>query len=76
MRAQIDLNNLTLNKIDSIRDAHRKEAMNELDEWQSECGLPILNDQPGQVQENRKPYKWVCFVGLLYRLNFSLIEHY
>ncbi|XP_076246872.1 dynein axonemal assembly factor 4 [Calliopsis andreniformis] len=54
---QISINTATLNKIDTIRDAHRKEAMRDFDNWRSKTELPFLPGVEGAVQENRKAYK-------------------
>ncbi|XP_043259375.1 dynein axonemal assembly factor 4-like [Colletes gigas] len=54
---QISINTATLNKIDAIRNAHRKEAMQEFEDWRSKAELPFLPDAEGKTQENRKAYK-------------------
>ncbi|XP_076639186.1 dynein axonemal assembly factor 4 [Colletes latitarsis] len=54
---QISINTATLNKIDAIRNAHRKEAMQEFEDWRSKAELPFLPDVEGKTQENRKAYK-------------------
>lgn len=55
MKDQINIHTATLNKIDAVRDAHRKEAMREFEDWKSKAELPFLPNVEGQVQENRKP---------------------
>ncbi|XP_076659267.1 dynein axonemal assembly factor 4 [Halictus rubicundus] len=57
VKEQININTATLNKIDAIRNAHRKEAMLELEDWRSKAEVPFLPEVEGAVQENRKAYK-------------------
>ncbi|CAK9802207.1 Dynein axonemal assembly factor 4 [Anthophora quadrimaculata] len=57
VKEQIDVNTTILNKIDAIRDTHRKEAMRDFEDWRSKAELPILSNVEGEVQENRKTYK-------------------
>ncbi|XP_071858851.1 dynein axonemal assembly factor 4 [Bombus fervidus] len=57
VKEQISVNTATLNKIDAIRDAHRREAMQEFEDWRSKAELPFLSNVEGEVQENRKAYK-------------------
>ncbi|XP_076381602.1 dynein axonemal assembly factor 4 [Megalopta genalis] len=57
VKEQININTATLNKIDAIRNAHRKEAMRDLEDWRSMAELPFLPEVGGEVQENRKAYK-------------------
>ncbi|XP_053980240.1 dynein axonemal assembly factor 4-like [Hylaeus volcanicus] len=57
VKEQISINTATLNKIEAIRDAHRKEAMEDFENWRSKAELPFLPDADGQIQENRKAYK-------------------
>lgn len=61
MKDQINIHTATLNKIDAVRDAHRKEAMREFEDWKSKAELPFLPNVEGQVQENRKAYKYPTF---------------
>lgn len=60
VRAQIDLDTAVLNKISAMRDSHRKEAMEALEDWRSKAELPILKYERGITQENRKAYKYVA----------------
>lgn len=60
MNEQISINTATLNKIDAIRNSHRKEAMREFDDWRSKAELPFLPSIEGEIQENRKAYKYSC----------------
>ena len=57
VRAQIDLDTLSLNKIEMIRDFHRKKAMKELEEWRLNVENPMFDGIEGIKQENRKAYK-------------------
>ncbi|XP_078038764.1 dynein axonemal assembly factor 4 [Augochlora pura] len=57
VKEQININTVTLNKIDAIKNAHRKEAMRDLEDWRSMAELPFLPELGGEVQENRKAYK-------------------
>lgn len=57
VRAQIDLDTESLNKIEAMRDSHRKEAMTDLEDWRSQAEKPILENISGTVQENRKAYR-------------------
>ncbi|KOC65670.1 Dyslexia susceptibility 1 candidate gene 1 protein [Habropoda laboriosa] len=57
VKEQINVNTTILNKIDAIRDAHRKEAMRDFEDWRSKAELPILSNVKGEVQENRKTYE-------------------
>lgn len=59
MKEQISVNTATLNKIDAIRDAHRREAMQEFEDWRSKAELPFFSNVEGEIQENRKAYKYV-----------------
>ncbi|OAD60638.1 Dyslexia susceptibility 1 candidate 1 protein [Eufriesea mexicana] len=58
VKDQININTATLNKIDAMRDTHRKEAMREFEDWRSKAELPFLPNVEGKVQENRKAYKY------------------
>ncbi|XP_046424093.1 dynein axonemal assembly factor 4-like isoform X1 [Neodiprion fabricii] len=57
VRAQINLDTATLNKIDLLRDTERKQAMNDFEEWRCTMQNPILSSIEGEVQENRKAYR-------------------
>ncbi|XP_043471827.1 dynein axonemal assembly factor 4-like [Leptopilina heterotoma] len=57
VKHQIDLDTLDLNKIERIRDSHRKEAMRELEEWRLKHEKPIFEGITGIKQENRKEYR-------------------
>ncbi|XP_012270409.1 dynein assembly factor 4, axonemal [Orussus abietinus] len=57
VRAQIDLDTKVLNKIERMRDAHRKEAMQEFDDWKSEHEAPIFQHLQGALQRNNKAYR-------------------
>ncbi|XP_043494223.1 dynein axonemal assembly factor 4-like [Polistes fuscatus] len=57
VRAQIDLDTAVLNKINAVRDSHRKEAMKALEDWRSKAEIPILKNEQGKIEENRKAYK-------------------
>ncbi|XP_046753656.1 dynein axonemal assembly factor 4-like isoform X2 [Diprion similis] len=57
VRAQINLDTATLNKIDLLRDTERKQAMNDFEEWRCTMENPILSSIEGKVQENRKAYR-------------------
>lgn len=56
MQVNVDTN--TLNKIEILRDSHRRAAMQDFDEWRSNSELPIFQDISGKVQENRKAYRY------------------
>lgn len=58
VRAQIDLDTLSLNKIESIRDSHRREAMKELEEWRLSVEEPMFEGIEGKKQENRKAFRY------------------
>ncbi|KAF7399627.1 hypothetical protein HZH68_008219 [Vespula germanica] len=57
VKAQIDLDTAVLNKISAMRDSHRKEAMEALEDWRSKAEIPVLKYEQGITQENRKAYK-------------------
>ncbi|KAK1132383.1 hypothetical protein K0M31_016491 [Melipona bicolor] len=57
VKEQISVNTITLNKIDAIRDAQRKEAMQEFEEWRLKAEVPLFSNIEGKIQENRKAYK-------------------
>ncbi|XP_034947682.1 dynein assembly factor 4, axonemal-like [Chelonus insularis] len=57
VREQIALDTEIINKINTIRDEHRKEAMAELEDWRSKAENPILSNEKGIIQENRKSYR-------------------
>jgi len=63
VKMQIDLSTNILNKIDSLRDSHRKIAMQEFEEWRTNAEKPILQDISGKVQENRKAYRYINFIS-------------
>ncbi|XP_072763777.1 dynein axonemal assembly factor 4 [Anoplolepis gracilipes] len=57
VKVQINLDTDSLNKIETLRDSHRRAAMQEFEEWRSNAELPIFQDISGKVQENRKAYR-------------------
>ncbi|KAI4487066.1 hypothetical protein M0802_012055 [Mischocyttarus mexicanus] len=57
VKAQIDLDTAVLNKINAMRDSHRREAMEALEDWRSKAEIPIFKNQRGKIEENRKAYK-------------------
>ncbi|XP_066586953.1 dynein axonemal assembly factor 4-like [Prorops nasuta] len=57
VKAQINLDTATINKIDALKNAHRNEAMKELEEWRVNSEIPILRDSLNELQENRKAYR-------------------
>jgi len=74
---QIDLNTSTLNRIDSLRDSHRKIAMQEFEEWRTNAEKPILQDISGKVQQNRKAYRYIHFISKsIYRKKYFRILEY
>lgn len=58
MKHQIDLDTLDLNKIEAIRDSHRREAMKEFEEWRLNNEKPMFEGIIGKKQENRKEYRF------------------
>lgn len=58
MKVQINVDTDTLNKIEALRDSHRRAAMQDFEEWRSNAELPIFQDISGKVQENRKAYRY------------------
>ncbi|XP_014488178.1 PREDICTED: dyslexia susceptibility 1 candidate gene 1 protein homolog [Dinoponera quadriceps] len=57
VKTQINLDTRTLNKIEFLRDAHRKTAMQEFEDWRRDHEIPILQNISGKVQKNRKEYR-------------------
>ncbi|XP_071565791.1 dynein axonemal assembly factor 4 [Temnothorax nylanderi] len=57
VKIQVNLDTDTLNKIEALRNCHRKAAMQDFEEWRSNAEMPILQDISGKVQENRKAYR-------------------
>ncbi|XP_012225171.2 dynein axonemal assembly factor 4-like isoform X1 [Linepithema humile] len=57
VKVQINLDTDILNKIESLRDSHRRAAMQDFEEWRSNAEMPILQDISGKTQENRKAYR-------------------
>lgn len=57
VKVQINLDTDVLNKIESLRNSHRRAAMQDLEEWRSYAEMPILRDISGKTQENRKAYR-------------------
>lgn len=47
----------TLNKIDAIRDQHRREVMTELEDWRINSEAKIFSNEIPLIQDNRKSYK-------------------
>lgn len=58
VKVQINLDTDTLNKIEALRNCHRKAAMQDFEEWRSNAEMPILQDISGKVQKNRKAYRY------------------
>ncbi|KAK2583693.1 hypothetical protein KPH14_009619 [Odynerus spinipes] len=56
VRVQIDLDTAVLNKISAMRDSHRREAMEQLEDWRSKAEIPMLKDEQGTTQKNLKAY--------------------
>ncbi|XP_011695253.1 PREDICTED: dyslexia susceptibility 1 candidate gene 1 protein homolog [Wasmannia auropunctata] len=57
VKIQINVDTNILNKIEHLKDCHRKAAMQDLEEWRSNAEMPFLQDIPGKVQKNRKAYR-------------------
>ncbi|KYQ54417.1 hypothetical protein ALC60_06706 [Trachymyrmex zeteki] len=57
VKIQINLDTDTLNKIEALRDSHRKVAMQDFEDWRLNAEMPFLQDISGKVQENRKAYR-------------------
>lgn len=57
VRVQVNLDTDTLNKIEALRDSHRRAAMQDFEEWRSNAEVPIFQGISGKVQENRKAYR-------------------
>lgn len=58
VKIQINLDTNTLNKIEALKNCHRKEAMQDFEEWRSNAEIPFLQDISGKVQKNRKSYRY------------------
>lgn len=54
---QINLDSDVLNKIEFLRNSHRKAAMQDFEEWRSSAEMPIFQHISGKTQENRKAYR-------------------
>jgi len=48
----------TLNKIEALRDSHRKAAMQDFEDWRLNAEMPFLQNISGKVQKNRKAYRY------------------
>ncbi|KAG5325072.1 DAAF4 factor, partial [Acromyrmex heyeri] len=57
IKIQINLNTDTLNKIEGLRDSHRKAAMQDFEDWRLNAEMPFLQNISGKVQKNRKAYR-------------------
>lgn len=57
MKEQIKLESKVHNKIQEVRDSHRREAMDEFENWRKNAEKPILCNEKAVLQENRKSYK-------------------
>ncbi|XP_029174658.1 dynein assembly factor 4, axonemal-like [Nylanderia fulva] len=57
VKVQVNLDTDTLNKIEALKDSHRRAAMQDFEEWRSKAELPIFQDISGEVQENRNAYR-------------------
>ncbi|XP_057328124.1 dynein axonemal assembly factor 4-like [Microplitis mediator] len=57
VREQIELDSKVLNKINATRDSHRREAMDEFENWRKNSEKKIFCDEKAVEQENRKSYK-------------------
>ncbi|KAG8042357.1 hypothetical protein G9C98_004991 [Cotesia typhae] len=62
VKEQIKLESKVYNKIQEVRDSHRREAMDEFENWRKNAEKPILCNEKAVLQENRKfyeaPLKW------------------
>lgn len=58
VKVQVNLDTETLNKIEALKDCHRKVAMQDFEEWRSNAEIPIFQDISGKVQKNRKAYRY------------------
>jgi len=58
VKVQINLDTDTLNKIEALKNCHRKAAMQDFEEWRSNAEIPFLQDISGKVQKNRKAYRY------------------
>ncbi|KYN09314.1 hypothetical protein ALC57_18584, partial [Trachymyrmex cornetzi] len=57
IKIQINLDTNTLNKIEALRNSHRKAAMQDFEDWQLNAEIPFLENISGKVQKNRKAYR-------------------
>ncbi|XP_018343108.1 PREDICTED: dyslexia susceptibility 1 candidate gene 1 protein homolog [Trachymyrmex septentrionalis] len=57
IKIQINLDTDTLNKIEILRDSHRKAAMQDFEDWRLNAEMPFLQNISGKVQKNRKAYR-------------------
>ncbi|KAG5343992.1 DAAF4 factor, partial [Acromyrmex charruanus] len=57
IKIQINLDTDTLNKIEGLRDSHRKAAMQDFEDWRLNAEMPFLQNISGKVQKNRKAYR-------------------
>ncbi|XP_011054450.1 PREDICTED: dyslexia susceptibility 1 candidate gene 1 protein homolog [Acromyrmex echinatior] len=57
IKIQINLDTDTLNKIEALRDSHRKAAMQDFEDWRLNAEMPFLQNISGKVQKNRKAYR-------------------
>ncbi|EFN70080.1 Dyslexia susceptibility 1 candidate gene 1 protein-like protein [Camponotus floridanus] len=57
VKVQVNVDTNQLNKIETLRDSHRRAAMQDFEDWRSSTELPIFQDISGKVQENRKAYR-------------------
>ncbi|XP_012058634.1 PREDICTED: dyslexia susceptibility 1 candidate gene 1 protein homolog [Atta cephalotes] len=57
IKIQINLDTDTLNKIEALRDSHRKAAMQDFEDWRLNAEIPFLQNISGKVQKNRKTYR-------------------
>lgn len=60
VKVQVNLDTDTLNKIKALRDSHRRAAMQDFEEWRSKAELPIFQGISGEMQKNRKAYRY-CY---------------
>lgn len=59
VKQQIQLDSSIINKIESIRDSHRREAMSDLEDWKNQHSKAFMIKEKGELQDNRKAYKWI-----------------
>lgn len=57
VRKQIELDTATINKIESIRNSHRQEAMADFENWRLHSEKPIFTDAQTIIQPNKKAYR-------------------